>query len=363
VKIVFVINARLVSGAEEHLLDLASRLPAHGIEPVLFVRAGGAFEKRLNECGIKNRPVFVPSRLKTIQNISKTLVLEQPDIISVNREHNIYPSLLAYYLAAPFIKKRPKFVAVFHTPTGRSYPFLSTLIDGVIATSEYTGASFWKQNHGLKRMTTVIHYGIEQPEIQQDKSNLNRERRVLKGRKYPVIGMVGELWKNQEELVDATVELKKFFPDITVAIVGGGGTEHLDIKIAEYGLENNVVLTGRIPRDQIPDLFYDFDLSVSTHRNEGFGIVHIESLAACTPVVAYNSGGLVEIISKGGGVLVDGVKADFCREVICLLKDHELRERLGREGKEIVEKHFTVDLMVEKHADYYLKLRGITGCR
>ncbi len=112
-------------------------------------------------------------------------------------------------------------------------------------------------------MTSIIHYGIELPPLQDDKSDINRERRILKGRKYPVIGMVGELWKNQEELIDATVALKEVFPDITVAIVGGGGTEHLEKKIAEYGLEKNVVLPGRIPRNQIPDLFYDFDLSVS----------------------------------------------------------------------------------------------------
>ncbi|WP_054693623.1 glycosyltransferase [Geotalea toluenoxydans] len=147
-----------------------------------------------------------------------------------------------------------------------------------------------------------------------------RERRVLKGRGFPVIGMVGELWKNQEELIDAADALRRVFPDITVAIVGGGGTQHLEEKIARYGLQRNVVLTGRIPRQQIPDLFYDLDLSVSTHRNEGFGIVHLESLAAGTPVVAYNSGGLVEILRRGGGVLVDGVTTDFVREVTALLR-------------------------------------------
>lgn len=355
-KIVFVINARLVSGAEEHLLDLTKMFPAYGIEPVFFVRAGGAFEKRLKECGVKTHPVFVPSRLKTIWNISKALIHEQPDIISVNREHNIYPTLLSYYLAAPSLKIRPKLVAVFHTPTGRSYPFLSTLFDGVIATSEYTGSSFWANNPGLKKLTTIIHYGVELSLLQADKSDKNRERRILKGRKFPVVGMVGELWKNQEELVDATVALKKAFPEITVAIVGGGGTEHLEKKIAAYGLESNIVLTGRIPRSQIADLFYDFDLSLSTYRNEGFGIVHIESLAACTPVVAYNSGGLVEIIRNGGGCLVDGNTETFVKRVIDLLHDDDTREQLGKKGRSVVEKQFTIAAMGNAHRRFYQEL-------
>ena len=355
-KIAFVINARLVSGAEEHLLDLTTKLPACGIEPFFLVRAGSGLEKRLKECGIRSYPAFVPSRLKTIANLSRALVQEQPDIVSVNREHNLYPSYLSFCLALPFLRKKPKLAAVFHTPTGRHYPLLSSLYDGVIATSEYTGSSFWSKNPGLQQITSIIHYGIELPGLQVDKNDMSRERRLLKGRKFPVIAMVGELWKNQEELVDATVSLRESFPDITVAIVGGGSTETLQKKIAEYGLESTVLLTGRIPREQIPDLFFDCDLSVSTHRNEGFGIVHIESLAARTPVVAYNCGGLVEVIKEGGGVLVDGTTADFCREVVALLRDHERREALGAEGRAVVEANFTVEQMVRKHAEFYRKL-------
>ncbi len=357
-KIAFIINARLVSGAEEHLLDLASRLPAHGIEPVFLVRKGGAFEERLTGAGVKSHPVFVPEKYTVPLRLAKSLILEQPDVISVNREHNIYPTLIAFYLALPFLKKRPKLVNVFHTPTSRRYPFLASLFDGVIATSEYTGASFTSKNPGLDKVTSIIHYGIELPEPQANKMEINRERRILQGRKFPVIGMVGELWKNQEELIDAGVALQKAFPDITIAIVGGGGTEHLEKKIAEYGLEKNIVLTGRIPRKQIPDLFYDFDLSVSTHRNEGFGIVHIESLAAGTPVVAYNSGGLVEIINRGGGLLVDGGTGEFVSTVLELLADDERRRALGVEGRSVVEKHFTLDLMARCHAEYYRRLVG-----
>jgi len=363
VKIAFIINARLVSGAEEHLLDLASRLPAHGIEPVFFVRKGGAFEERLTAAGIRSHAVFVPAKYTVPFRLAKGLTIEQPDIISVNREHNIYPTIAACCLAAPFLKKRPKLVNVFHTPTSRRYPLLATLFDGVIATSEYTGASFTAKNPGLDRITSIIHYGIDLSPLQPDKNDSNRERRVLRGRKFPVIAMVGELWKNQEELIDAGAALQKAFPDITIAIVGGGGTEHLERKIAGYGLERNVVLTGRIPRRQIPDLFYDCDLSVSTHRNEGFGIVHIESLAAGTPVVAYNSGGLVEIIRKGGGVLVDGGTAEFVGQVTALLADDEKRRALGVEGRSVVEEHFTLDLMVRQHADYYLRLAGENGSR
>ena len=230
------------------------------------------------------------------------------------------------------------------------------MYDGAIATSEYTGASFYPKNPGLEQMTRIIHYGIPVPECQPAKMDKKRERKVLKGRKFPVIGMVGELWKNQDELVDAGVKLCAAFPEITIAIVGGGGTDLLTEKIAAYGLEKNFILTGRIPREQIPDLFYDLDLSVSTHRNEGFGIVHIESLAARTPVIAYNNGGLVEIIRKGGGILVNGITDDFTREIITLLNNDDRRFAMGEEGRRVFEENFTLDMMVKKHVEYFHEL-------
>lgn len=355
-KILFVNNARLVSGAEEHLLDLAARLPQLGIEPVFLVRQGGDFEQRLQAAGIRCHAVFVPAKATVPFRIARAISSEQPDAISVNREHNIYPVLLATLLARPLLRRRPRLVSVFHTPTSRRYPLLATLYDGAIATSEYTGASFTSRNPGLDRITTIIHYGIELPGICADKIDSRRQRRVLTGRQFPVIAMVGELWKNQEELIDATVQLRQAFPEITVAIVGGGGTDHLQERIARHGLERNVILTGRIPRNQIPDLFYDCDLSVSTHRNEGFGIVHIESLAARTPVVAYNSGGLVEILRKGGGVLVDGGIAEFVAAVTALLTDEPRRQALGEEGRRVVAEHFTLDIMAARHAAYYHEL-------
>jgi glycosyltransferase involved in cell wall biosynthesis len=168
--------------------------------------------------------------------------------------------------------------------------------------------------------------------------------------------MAGELWKNQEELVEATRILQKNYPNITVAIVGSGyqtTIDRLTTMIKDYGLEKNILLTGRVARSDMPQIFFDLDLSVSTHRNEGFGIVHIESLAALTPVVAYNSGGLVEILHKGGGQLVNGGTAEFARAILDLLHDDARREQLGREGRTVIEEYFSIEVMVDSHRHFY----------
>jgi glycosyltransferase involved in cell wall biosynthesis len=357
-KILFVNNARVCSGCEDHLIDLAVWLTGHGVQPVFLVRDGSILQERLADVGIKAYPVFDPNRkLGLLHRIGNAIRAEQPDVISINREHNILPVTAATLLVYPFLRTKPKMVAVFHAPTGRWYPGLGRF-DGIIGTSDYTAAPFIRKNPGIKDKTTVIHYGIAvRPVDAASKLVRERPRKYFNDRKFPIIGMVGELWKNQEELVDVARYLVERFPDITIAFIGGyEESRPLKAKIESSGFPDRFIWTGRLDRQLIPDVFHDLDLSVSTHRNEGFGIVHIESLAGYTPVVAYNSGGLVEILRIGGGVLVNGGTEDFAEAVDDLLSDDARRFQLGIEGRRVVEENFSIDAMGNKHLSFYNKL-------
>lgn len=360
-KILFVNNAKMCSGAEEHLIDLAHEMVKNGDEPVFLTRRGWHFYDRLLNEGFIVHSVMRDGlkKLSSLWDTVRIIRQEQPDVISVNREHDLYITYAAALCARLFNMRKPKLAAVFHTPNSRKYPILNQF-DGIVCTSHYTAETFAKVNPSIRGRIAVIHYGIELPEPRiKEKLNKNRPRFFFPERQFPIIGMAGELWKNQEELVEATRILQKFYPDITVAIVGSGYQSTIDrltAMIRNYGLEKNVILTGRVPRSDMSQIFFDFDLSVSTHRNEGFGIVHIESLAALTPVVAYNSGGLVEILHKGGGHLVDGETAEFAQAILDLLHDDTRREQLGREGRAVVEEHFSIAAMCDSHRQFYRKL-------
>ena len=363
VKILFVTNARLCSGAEEHLIDLAHWLEGAEVSFSFAVRQKSVFAARLEHEKLPYTPCFAEKggALGSIRRLIAVMVREQPDIISVNREHNIYPTWVAALCARPFMRQRPKLVMVFHTPTGRKYPILSRF-DGILATSRFTATAFVRANPHLQEKMAVIHYGTQlPPSPDAEKVNPARQRRFLRQQGFPLIGMVGELWKNQEELIPIAKCLVGKFPGLTVAIVGGEGEasfSQLRALIEDAGLERNFLLVPRVPRALIPDLFYDLDLSVSTHRNEGFGIVHIESLAAGTPVVAYHAGGLVEILERGGSALVDGGVEDFSQAVSTLLDDHTERQRLAEEGRTVVEAGFSLEVMGGKHLAYYRALSG-----
>jgi glycosyltransferase involved in cell wall biosynthesis len=64
----------------------------------------------------------------------------------------------------------------------------------------------------------------------------------------------------------------------------------------------------------------------------------------------------VEIIRKGGGILVNGVTDDFSRAIIALLSDDDRRLAMGEEGRRVFEEYFTLDTMIKHHVEYFQEL-------
>ena len=71
------------------------------------------------------------------------------------------------------------------------------------------------------------------------------------------------------------------------------------------------------------------------------------------PVVATDIGGLPEVVNDGVCGYIVGYQDvnGFARRVAALLKDKELRKRMGKLGRRRFEQHFTADRMARKYAE------------
>jgi len=149
-----------------------------------------------------------------------------------------------------------------------------------------------------------------------------------------------------------------------VALIGDdtdpGLTGPLLDRARQLGVMDNLIITGAVPHERISDVYHDLDLSVSTFRNEGFGLVHLESLAAGTPVVAYDEGGQVDIF-KGtdAGIMVSGGPECFAAVVTGLLQDHERRFAMGSAGFRLVKSKWTVQEMGREYFTLFRNLAGV----
>ena len=299
--------------------------------------------------------------LLALQRLVTLLRRERFDVVIINREHDLLLTALAWQIAFPW-RKPGRLMMSYHTATtektasawfGRCRHLRLSMLGPAL-----------QGNPGLTGKVSVLYNGIAigaPPD--DDEFNFDRPRRFFPKAGFPLIGMIGEFFKNQEEFVDMIPQLKLSFPALKVVFVGDNSDRSLLdpilAKIRMLGVENEVIFTGKVPREKIPDIFYDLDLSVTTYRNEGFGVVHLESLAAGTPVVAYNEGGFVDIFKgEHAGVLVDGCRHDFADAVIDLLKDHENRFSMGADGYELVKMKYSVQAMGQNYLAFYRKLMG-----
>ncbi len=363
-KVLLINNDKGWSGGQEHLKDLAGQLLQLGVEIQFVVRRGSRSDSRFRELGVPVHPL--PGHglgdITALVRMVRLLRHEQFDIISVNREHDLFLAGLAWRLAFP-LRKKGKLIMSYHTATSRRQTFLGSA-DAILCISEHVRNKLLLGNPAATGRVSIVYYGISPgapPE--NEKFNRNRERRFFKGHKFPLIGMVGEFWKNQGELVRMIPTLQQTFPEIRIVFVGDNTDEALLTPIMalirSLGVEDAVIFTGRVPREQIPDIFYDFDLSVTTHRNEGFGIVHLESLAAGTPVVTYDEGGMVDIFrGQEVGKVVTGGAAEFSAAVTALLQDDAQRFSMGKAGRELVERRYSLQVMGERYFQFYRQIAG-----
>jgi len=90
---------------------------------------------------------------------------------------------------------------------------------------------------------------------------------------------------------------------------------------------------------------------------EGFGIVLAEAGACRVPAVAYKSGGVVEVIKDGvNGFLVEPLNMEELHHKIRkLLEDDKLREKMGENGRRIVEERFIWDIIVDGLEEIYMQ--------
>ena len=116
----------------------------------------------------------------------------------------------------------------------------------------------------------------------------------------PVVFVVRRLAKRMglENLIAAIVRVKQRIPDVQLMIAGSGPLRsELEDRIKTASLRNHVRLLGFVPDELLPVAYRASDFSiVPTVALEGFGLITIESMAAGTPVLVTNVGGLPEVV-------------------------------------------------------------------
>jgi glycosyltransferase involved in cell wall biosynthesis len=167
----------------------------------------------------------------------------------------------------------------------------------------------------------------------------------------PLLGVVARLEpeKGHRFLLEAMPAILRAVPETWLAVVGGGSElDPLRRQAASLGVEGRVVFTGR--RDDVSALTADLTIAVLPSLREAQGISLLEAMARRVPVVASDVGGIPEVVTDGvdGRLFPPGDSAALTDAIVGLLRDPDLRRRLGDAGHATVADRFSIDAQVRR---------------
>jgi phosphatidylinositol alpha-1,6-mannosyltransferase len=155
--------------------------------------------------------------------------------------------------------------------------------------------------------------------------------------------------KGIDLVIQCLPDLARAFPGLRYLVAGEGPErEALESLARSLGVASLVTFLGRVEELSKQALYELCEVFVMPSRLvpgrplEGFGIVFLEAAAAARPCVAGRVGGTADAVVDGiTGLLVDSSNPRATLEALVrLLREDELRLRLGEAGRERVRLHF-----------------------
>lgn len=183
-----------------------------------------------------------------------------------------------------------------------------------------------------KKLITIVPHGvlIDKPEVMPKKD------------KKPTVIYLGALTKDKG-VEDAlkTFSVLSGISNYQFWVVGGAETKEYEMRIKvmtkKMGIADDIIFWGgrdKVDNNKKFELLARAHVMVNPSVREGWGLVNIEANAMATPVVAYNSPGLVDSVIDGktGVICKQNSPETMAKEVFDLLEEKKRLDRLSRQA-------------------------------
>ncbi|WEK53355.1 MAG: glycosyltransferase family 4 protein [Candidatus Cohnella colombiensis] len=293
---------------------------------------------------IENRPRWVPRLKKLMPHCQIWLNLHSTTFIS-----------------APYLKRRDRLRCLMAA-------------DRIIVNSAFLRSYIVGMFPRLASIVSVNHLGVDVEQFAEKgstewKAIREKVRTAKKWGQRPIVMFVGRLipQKGVHHLLASLRHLIVHHPNVLVIIVGSAlyGSHRTTPYVRKLHRlagrwRKHVHFQPYIPHHEVAHWLAMADIAVvPSIGKEAFGLVNVEAMAAGLPVIATNTGGIREVVSDGEtGYLVSKQRSRIVSELSSriseLLSNSELREQMGRKGRQRVLDHFTWNQTAQR----WLKLHG-----
>ena len=389
--LLYVITKLELGGAQKQLLSLVRCLDKERYNLSLITAKDGLLirdaqsikDLRLVKSRFLERPINPLRDLLALFQIYSFIKKSKIDIVHT---HSSKAGILGRWAARLARKK-----IIIHTVHGWSFNrYQNRLLRRIIIwlerltaliTDKFIVVSYhdWQKgldNHiGNNDKYKLIRYGIEFKAFSKKDKGLTRELGI--GSHYLLVGMVS-CFKPQKSpqdfirlafLVDRSLpkihpvsnsenqDRVKMSNGVKFILIGDGVLrKELERLISKFNLGSDVILTGW--REDVARILSAIDIFVLTSLWEGLPITVLEAMAASLPVVATNTGGISEILFEGktGFLVSPGDINKMTEKLVDILKDENLRKRIGQNARDSLNSNFTLENMVKNTENLYQDL-------
>jgi glycosyltransferase involved in cell wall biosynthesis len=144
-------------------------------------------------------------------------------------------------------------------------------------------------------------------------------------------------------------------------IVGDGAARGtLEALARELGVAGRITWHGALAQPNLVELYRRATMLVVPSIGEGLGLVAVEALLCQTPVVAFDSGGLVDTVQhdRSGLLVPPGDVPALTAALDSLLADPERARRLGEAGRMVALASFAPESVARRYAAIYRDALG-----
>lgn len=382
-KICHVITRMNLGGAEENTLLTCQGLANKGHDVTLIT-------------GLSEGP---EGNLLKISDTSKIKIIEIPDIvrpISPFKDFRAYRQLVSIFKQEHFdvvhthaskagilgrlAAHRANTPLVVHTVHGQAFhAFQSAWKNAIFKCAERKAAKVSHRIYAVaqamidqcveaniapREKYKVIYSGMDLSAFTSKTHTREQARQAGIKDDSPIIGVVARIFpqKGYEDLVKCAPDIIREIPNVRFLILGNG-TLKVEITrlINSLGIQNNFVFMGMVPPSDVPNYVANMDILIHLSLHEGLPRTVVQAFAGKIPVIAYPVDGTPEVVDNdvnGFLVPVHDCK-NVAKHAVELLKNPELRQKMGTDGHQKVLQRFDTQRMVEAiEEDYFKSLKN-----
>ena len=241
--------------------------------------------------------------------------------------------------------------------TGEKDPFVKLTIKNcaaVRATTKDTAEKLYKM--GADKVQIVPEVGLLEEEVQ------TLAQFPLPSSELVRFISVGRLlhWKGFHLGLRAFA--KANLPEAEYWIVGDGPeTNALKALAKEYGIEKQVKLWGRLPREETLEKLSECHVLVHPSLHDSGGWVCIEGMAAGRPIICLNLGGPAVQVTDDSGFRITADNPEQTTQamtdaMVKLAQDADLRVSMGLAGRDIVQQNYSWNVVGQRLNEVYDKV-------